>query len=215
MKATIRLDDNELVALFEDNREIKHLDAKVLADLLWAHGITADDVHAVDWRSDATIAPTSGQKIAIFSRLRKLDSALCEEQIQAGRDRTIKELLDMPIWVSRAELSLSASEQGKKADRIDLWLDQGRIFAVEYDDVQMFAKFQFDEMHSPRPVIKEILNLFKSKDAWAIASWFCYPNSWITRLQGDIHTAIPPIRALDDEDAVISAARNELGTYFA
>jgi hypothetical protein len=215
MKANIRLEDDELVALLEDEREIKHLDAKVLAELLWEQGVNAEDVQAVDWHTHATNAPTSGQKIAIYSRLRELMSASCDSEIQAGRDRTIRKLLDMPIWVSRGELSLSLSEQGKNVDQIDLWLGQGRIFAVEYNDVQMFAKFQFDEMHSPRPVIKEILNLLKSKDAWAIASWLCYPNSWITRLQGDIHTAIAPIRALDDEDAVISAARNELGTYFA
>jgi hypothetical protein len=215
MKATLRLADGELVALLEDGRELKNFDAERLAGLLWNSGVSASELEAVDWHTDVMSAPTSGQKIAIFSRLRKYEGVSCEEQIQEGRERTIRKLLDMPIWISRADLSRLKRHQGEGTEQIDHWINERKIFAVEGGGLQLLAKFQFDDAYSPLPVIAKILELLKSKDDWAVASWFAFPNGWISSHRAEAFESLPPMYALDDEAAVIRAAQNELGTYFA
>jgi hypothetical protein len=215
MKATLRLADGELVALLEDGRELKNFDAEILAGLLWNSGVSASELEAVDWHTDVMSAPTSGQKIAIFSRLRKFEGVSCEEQIQEGRERTISKLLDMPIWISRADLSRLKRHKGEGTEQIDHWINERKIFAVEGGGLQLFAKFQFDDAYSPLPVIAKILELLKSKDDWAVASWFAFPNGWISSHRAEACESLPPMYALDDEAAVIRAAQNELGTYFA
>jgi hypothetical protein len=79
MKANIRFADGELVAQLDDQRQLKHADAATLAEQLWAYGITASEVSMVDWHTDVGSAPTSGQKIAIYSRLRAYENAAHRE----------------------------------------------------------------------------------------------------------------------------------------
>ena len=79
MKANIRFANGELIAEIDDQRQLKHADALALAELLWANGIGASEVSTVDWHTDATSAPTSGQKIAIYSRLRAYENAARRE----------------------------------------------------------------------------------------------------------------------------------------
>jgi len=75
MKACIRLVNGELVAELEGNCQLTHIEAVELADQLWQRGIGARDVSAVDWHTDPIGAPTSGQKVALFSRLKALENA--------------------------------------------------------------------------------------------------------------------------------------------
>jgi hypothetical protein len=214
MKATVRLVNEELVALLEDGRELRNCDAEALAWSLWTNDVRASSLEAVDWHTDVTSAPTSGQKIAIFSHLRKCENS-CEEQIQEGRERTISKLLAMPIWLSRSDFALLKRQQGECTEQIDQWIKERKIFAVENDGVQLIAKFQFDDGYSPRPVIEKILPLLESKDHWAIASWFAFSNGWLSRHRTDAWEAVAPMSVLDDEEAVLRAARYELGTYCA
>lgn len=74
MRAQIRLADEQLVATLDDSRQLKHIDAVSLAELLWANHVTAGEVSIVDWHENSIEAPTSGQKIAICSRLRAYES---------------------------------------------------------------------------------------------------------------------------------------------
>ncbi|MYM96092.1 hypothetical protein [Duganella vulcania] len=216
MNALISLDGERLVARLDDGRELKHIDAEALANLLWQIGIRVADVKAVDWHVDFESAPTSGQKIAIYSRLRILEGAVHDDQYQSTRNRTIGKLLAMPVWISRQELSQSLHEQDGRESQIDLWLSERKIFAVDQSGYQLFAAFQFDDAHRPRCIVSEILAILDKDDAWAVASWFLFPNGWITRLQKGIEMPVPPADALDEEDAVKDSARKERqGTYFA
>ncbi|TFW18693.1 hypothetical protein [Duganella callida] len=216
MNALISLDGEVLVARLDDGRELKHIDAEALANLLWQIGIRVADVKAVDWHDDVESAPMSGQKIAIYSHLRMLEEASDDDQYQSARNQTIGKLLAMPVWISRQELSQSLHEQEGRESQIDLWLSERKIFAVDQVGSQLFAAFQFDDSRRPLGIVSEILAILNKEDEWAVASWFLFPNGWITCKQNGAEVPLAPAKALDDEDAVRNAARNERqGTHFA
>lgn len=70
MKARIYLANDVLIADLEDGTHVRHLDAVELADLLWGRHVKFSEVTMVDWHENADLAPMSGQKIAIYQRLR-------------------------------------------------------------------------------------------------------------------------------------------------
>ncbi|MBM5575320.1 hypothetical protein [Deefgea sp. CFH1-16] len=74
MKTSIIFEDGQLIAQLTTGIKIEHADAIKLASTLYSMGIKAEDVTMPDWR-EGDIAPTSGQKIAILSHLRKLASS--------------------------------------------------------------------------------------------------------------------------------------------
>ncbi len=57
------------MAALPDGRQLRHTDADELAKLLLADGVSADDVRMADWREGES-TPSSGQKLAIWSRMR-------------------------------------------------------------------------------------------------------------------------------------------------
>ena len=63
-------DDDQLVAELANGVLFSHVDAVCLADWLWNQGVTVSEVLLIDWHEDAERAPLSGQKIALFQRLR-------------------------------------------------------------------------------------------------------------------------------------------------
>lgn len=216
MNALIILDGEDLVARLDDGRELKHIDAEALANLLWQIGIRVADVKAVDWHADAESAPTSGQKIAIYSHLRMLEEASHDDHSESARNRTIEKLMAMPVWISRQELSQLLHEQEGSESQIDLWLSERKIFAVCTSGSQLFAAFQFNDARRPCGIVSELLAILDKEDEWAVASWFLFPNGWITRLQNGVVTPVRPSDVLDDGDAVKDAARKERqGTHFA
>lgn len=75
MNAKIFLDDDQLVALLPGEERLSHVDAICLADMLWRRGVTVSEVEMLDWHEDADRAPTSGQKIAVYQRLRLLEQS--------------------------------------------------------------------------------------------------------------------------------------------
>lgn len=75
MNAKIFLDDDQLVAELPGEERVAHADAVCLADILWARGVTVSEVEMLDWHEDADRAPTSGQKIAVYQRLRLLEKS--------------------------------------------------------------------------------------------------------------------------------------------
>lgn len=141
---------------------------------------------------------------------------MIEAEIEAARNITVQRLQVMPIWLSRTELTRSILERNGNVEQVDLWITQRKIFAVEHHGVQHFAKFQFSDTYEPREVIAEILDIFDSKDVWALTAWFVFPNGWIPTLDSGAERSAAPMQALDNEDAVLQAARNEkMGTSFA
>jgi hypothetical protein len=75
VNAKIFLDDDQLVAELPGEVRLSHVDAVVLADMLWSRGVTVSEVVMLDWHEDAVRAPTSGQKIAVYQRLRLLEQS--------------------------------------------------------------------------------------------------------------------------------------------
>jgi len=71
LNAQISLDDDDqLVAELATGMRFSHVDAVCLADWLWQQGVTASEVLITDWHQDKDHAPGSGQRIAVYQRLR-------------------------------------------------------------------------------------------------------------------------------------------------
>ncbi|EYD74373.1 hypothetical protein Rumeso_04058 [Rubellimicrobium mesophilum DSM 19309] len=80
------------------------------------------------------------------------------------------------------------------------WLDERRLFGVEWKSRVLVSVFQLDASGQPRAVVGEILTLLpQDMTAWQVAFWFASANGW---LGGDY-----PCERLDDRDAVLLAAR--------
>jgi hypothetical protein len=81
------------------------------------------------------------------------------------------------------------------------WKQQGRIFSVPSRGSELYPAFQFRE-GQPHPAVAKILReLPKQMSPWQIAFWFTSSNSWLR--------GAAPADRLDDEDAVVKAARRE------
>ena len=76
MNATIYLANDTLVAECGDGLLLSHTDAVQLADLLWANAVTSSEVFMIDWHEDPERAPLSGQKVAVYQRLRLHEQSL-------------------------------------------------------------------------------------------------------------------------------------------
>jgi hypothetical protein len=75
VNARIFLKDDQLVAELPFEEHLTHSDAVSLADMLWKRGVKVAEVEMLDWHVDADRAPTSGQKIAVYQRLRLLEQS--------------------------------------------------------------------------------------------------------------------------------------------
>lgn len=96
------------------------------------------------------------------------------------------------------------------------WERYGRVFSVPYNGKDYYARYQFDSLYQPLPVIKDILEAYGAyEDVWSVAAWFHFPNSWITVEGSDGAIPISPKDALHRCREVINAACNRTGTYLA
>jgi hypothetical protein len=68
--ALLTLENRAFLAQFSDGRALRESDLDVLADKLGEMGLTADDVHTLDWR-EGEGALMRGQIIAIKARMRE------------------------------------------------------------------------------------------------------------------------------------------------
>ncbi|HYG25553.1 MAG TPA: hypothetical protein VD906_01470 [Caulobacteraceae bacterium] len=92
----------------------------------------------------------------------------------------------------------SASNTSATASK---WKGNRAIFSVSYRGKDLYPAFQFKDGR-PLPIIGKILReLPKTMSAWQIAFWFASVNGWLA--------GRAPMAALDDEAAVLSAARRQ------
>lgn len=141
--------------------------------------------------------------------------ALIEERIQ--RMGTIKKILEEDDWLTAEQLNaLQPAPPANKSHPASDWKRRDRIFSVSYGGKEYFARYQFDALYQPLPIIKDILKAFgEVADAWKIAAWFHFPNGWITEsVQGE-DRALAPKDALDRRGMVLSAAAKRHGRYVA
>jgi hypothetical protein len=81
--------------------------------------------------------------------------------------------------VFRGSTWLTASSvQAKRFSQCEA---DGEIFSVHYNGLKHYAAYQLGEDGEPLPIIKNILQRVCCDNQWAIAAWFYFPNSWISR----------------------------------
>jgi hypothetical protein len=123
------------------------------------------------------------------------------------RANAIRHLMEQGQWLKAADIAklgrYSGSNPAAPASR---WKKEGKVFAVDFKDQDLFAAYQFSDAMKPRPVIARVLAEFTNKrDPWKIAAWFASVNSWLGGKR--------PQDCLDDADAVIAAARQEIAGF--
>jgi hypothetical protein len=129
------------------------------------------------------------------------------------RGNSIRKILQLTRWYSSRELieKLSLRTDFPYA-LLDGWLCDGRVFMVDWNNVQLFAAFQFDEALQPLPVIKEVMELLNSEDNWASAGWFLFPNGWLSSESSN--TCVAPVDMLQCPAKLVNAARCARHTHF-
>jgi hypothetical protein len=110
-------------------------------------------------------------------------------------------LSDIACLTSK-EIAQNAGHQAANASvTASRWKQQGRIFSVPSRGSELYPAFQFRE-GQPHPAVAKILReLPKPMSPWQVAFWFTSSNGWL-------RDAMPSDR-LDDEEAVVTAARRE------
>jgi hypothetical protein len=131
-----------------------------------------------------------------------------------ARKTTIKKILEEGEWLSAEDINRLQSVPPKlKSYPASDWKRRGRVFSVSHDGKDLYPRYQFDALYQPLPVIKDILDAYgQYADAWALAAWFHFPNSWIVK---DGTLPLAPKDALDRHDDVVEAARKRRGSYVA
>jgi len=84
-----------------------------------------------------------------------------------------------PCYKTQDLIELSHSSSTNKSDLISKWKSRRRVFAVRYDGMDFYPKFQFKD-GEPVKVIKSVLNeLPRDMSPWQIAFWFQSGNGWL------------------------------------
>jgi hypothetical protein len=132
------------------------------------------------------------------------------------RQKTVKSVFDSGVWVTADTINAyQVSPPANKSLPASDWERRGRIFSVTFDGREYFARYQFDEMYQPLPIIQDILQVTgEVADTWKIAAWFHYPTGWIAD-PVDGAKAVAPKDALDRRDDVLAAARRNRESYEA
>jgi len=143
------------------------------------------------------------------------DLGLIEERVQ--RMNTIREIMDGGEWLSAAMLNrLQPDPPSNKSHPASDWKRRGRIFSVAIGGKEYFARYQFDALYQPLPVIREILKAFGTvADSWKVAAWFHFPNGWIAGEGPEGVRPLAPKDALDCRDDLLKALDRREGSYVA
>jgi len=130
---------------------------------------------------------------------------------------TVKKVFDDGEWLTAEDINkLQIRPPRKKSFPASAWKRHGRIFSVLYNGKEYYPLYQFDPMFQPLPVVRNILKAYgECADTWSIATWFHFPNGWITKETDSEAVSVAPKDALDRTNDVIKAARNLKGTYVA
>lgn len=150
-------------------------------------------------------------------RLAEIATGLLEPNAELLEDRlrrmqTMRQIFAEGDWLTAEQLNvLQQSPPKNKAHPASDWKRRGRAFSVSHGGREYFARYQFDAMYQPLPVIRDVLKAYgEIADTWALAVWFHFPNAWIPGPDG---APIAPKDALDQHDGVVDAAKR-LGTSY-
>ena len=155
-------------------------------------------------------------------RLADLATGLLEPNVELLDDRvrrmqTIKQVFAEGDWLTAEQLNaLQPQPPANKAHPASDWKRRGRIFGVNHGGKEYFARYQFDALYQPLPIIKDILRAHgEVADPWTLAAWFHYPNGWIASRRETGVVPMAPKDALDQREAVLKAAVRRQASYVA
>ncbi len=148
----------------------------------------------------------------IATGLLEPSSELMEDRVQ--RMRTLRQVFAEGDWLTSEQLnSLQEAPPKSKSQPASDWKRRGRVYSVSRGGREYFARYQFDAMYEPLPVMREVLEAFGDvADPWVLAAWFHYPSAWIAGGDGG---ALAPKDALDRRDDVVRAALKRRTSYVA
>ncbi len=174
-------------------------------------------------RALAVVAGTG--QLAVLQRadrLAELATGMLEPSVALIQDRiqrmnTVNQVFGNTDWIASEEINaLQAEPPANKSHPASDWKRRGRLFSVNYGGKEYFARYQFDALFQPLPIIKEILKAFGNvADSWVLAAWFHFPNGWIARPGDKNGLPMPPKDALDLRAHVLKAAAQRLASYVA
>jgi hypothetical protein len=115
---------------------------------------------------------------------------------------SILAILENSEWLTAKEIvkrgKLSPSNLTAPVNR---WKQEGKIFAVPYEDQDRFPRYGLNEIFWPIPALESVLKLLGPISPWRIAVWFESTNAWL-----DNHR---PRELLSNEpEKVLSAAEH-------
>ncbi len=176
-------------------------------------------VEAIEKALVVLVHARQGDVIVRADHLAELASGLLEPSSELLEDRvhrmhTMRQVFAEGDWLTSEQLhALQADPPKSKSQPASDWKRRGRIFGVSRGGREYFARYQFDAMYEPLPVIRDVLKAFGDvADSWALAAWFHYPNAWIAGPDG---APIAPKDALDRHADLIGAAQRRSNSYVA
>jgi hypothetical protein len=157
--------------------------------------------------------------IARADRLAEIATGLLEPSSELLEDRlqrmhTLRQVFSEGDWLTSEQLNaLQDNPPKSKSQPASDWKRRGRIYSVSRGGREYFARYQFDAMYEPLPVVRDVLEAFgEVADPWVLAAWFHYPNGWIVGADG---APMAPRDALDRRDDVVRAALKRRTSYVA
>jgi hypothetical protein len=155
-------------------------------------------------------------------RLAELATGFVEPSVELVQERvrrmgTIQEVFAESEWLTAEQLNgLQATPPANKAHPASDWKRRRRVFSVNYRGKEYFARYQFDALYQPLPIIKDILAAFgEVADTWVLAAWFHFPSPWLVKRDERGATNVAPKDALDRGDDVVRAATKRRTSYAA
>lgn len=139
-------------------------------------------------------------------------SELLEDRVR--RMQTLRQVFAEGDWLTAEQLNaLQAAPPKNRSHPASDWKRRGRIYGVSHGGREYFARYQFDALYQPLPVVRDVLKAFgEVADSWVLAAWFHYPNAWIVGPDG---VPVAPRNALDRVDALLDAAEKRRTSYVA
>lgn len=191
--------------------DLRDLDPALVPALVQAVAKATRLVAANAPASPAQLLERADAIAAVAVQLQEPDLELLDERRR--RMATVKRVLDEGEWLTAEQIN--ALQQVPPANRslpASDWKRRGRVFSVNAFGKDLYARYQFDALYQPLPVIREVLEAFGPvADAWTLAAWFHFPNAWLVR-DG---MALAPKDCLDRGADVVRAAARRLDAYVA
>lgn len=126
-----------------------------------------------------------------------------------GMPKAILPVIEAPMRAKAKELVMGGTRWLTAEDMpshavplLERWLEQGRIFALEHEGVQVFPRYAFDSTGKPVPVLKDVLNVLAGHSPFQIAAWFESPSAYLS--------AKRPREVLEPEAAAVVMAAHRL-----